>query len=244
MCTIWRMWFEVQSGFFFGSCSVLKSPFFRPYFQYWFFFSRYHFISRELNELRKPTSDNVEILRFFKYMRAARDGQDGKNCHNTFKKCSSSTDTEQPVMLTTYNDINKLVQARELHWTHWTLHTARTNICAPFGSVRTKSIWSMFISPCVCVCVLLYKWTFSIIIICVLKWWKWWCEAKHLLLVHFILHKSLMKTDCKCKIMIMTNEWIDVFEPIWWFIKCSRNRGKKWIEKWGNFQLDSFSLCK
>lgn len=69
----------------------------------------------ELNELRKPTSDNPEILRFFKYMRAARDGQDGKNCHTIYKKCSSFTDTEQPAMLTTFNDINKLVQARKLH---------------------------------------------------------------------------------------------------------------------------------
>lgn len=69
---------------------------------------------RELNELRKPTSDNVEILRFFKYMRAARDGQDGKNCHNIHKKCSSFTDTDQPAMLNAFNDINKLVQARKI----------------------------------------------------------------------------------------------------------------------------------
>lgn len=47
-------------------------------------------------------------------MRAARDGQDGKNCHNIYKKCSSITDAEEPAMLTTYNDINKLVQARKL----------------------------------------------------------------------------------------------------------------------------------
>lgn len=69
---------------------------------------------RELNELRKPTSDNAEILRFFKYMRAARDGQNGQNCNNTYKKCATSTDTEQPAMLTTFNDINKLVQARNV----------------------------------------------------------------------------------------------------------------------------------
>lgn len=79
-----------------------------------FWFRFFLFLCRELNELRKPTSDNVEILRFFKYMRAARDGQDGKNCHNVNKKCSSFDDTEQPAMLTTYNDINKLVQARKM----------------------------------------------------------------------------------------------------------------------------------
>lgn len=82
-----------------------------------FFFSSvfcFRIFHSELNELRKPTSDNVEILRFFKYMRSARDGQDGKNCHNIYKKCSSFTDTDQPAMLTTYNDINKLVQARKM----------------------------------------------------------------------------------------------------------------------------------
>lgn len=72
------------------------------------------FFCSELNELRKPTTDNVEILRFFKYMRAARDGQDGRNCHSIYKKCSTITDSEQPAMLTTYNDINKLVHARKL----------------------------------------------------------------------------------------------------------------------------------
>lgn len=81
------------------------------HFNYNHFFFDFH---RELNELRKPTSDNVEILRFFKYMRAARDGQNGQNCNSAYKKCASSTDTEQPAMLTTFNDINKLVQARNL----------------------------------------------------------------------------------------------------------------------------------
>jgi hypothetical protein len=36
----------------------------------------------ELKELKKPTSDNPEILRFFKYMRAAKDGQDGIDCNS------------------------------------------------------------------------------------------------------------------------------------------------------------------
>lgn len=46
-------------------------------------------------------------------MRAARDGQDGQNCNSVYKKCSTNTDSDQPAMLTTYNDINKLVQARK-----------------------------------------------------------------------------------------------------------------------------------
>ncbi|XP_001996065.2 uncharacterized protein LOC6569683 [Drosophila grimshawi] len=71
-------------------------------------------LSRELNELRKPTSDNPDILRFFKYMRAAKDGQDGIDCEELFVKCKEFKDFENPAMLSTYNDINKLVQARKL----------------------------------------------------------------------------------------------------------------------------------
>ncbi|XP_030370675.1 uncharacterized protein LOC115621226 [Scaptodrosophila lebanonensis] len=71
-------------------------------------------LSRELNELRKPTSDNPDILRFFKYMRAAKDGQDGVDCEQSFDKCKEFKDFENPAMLSTFNDINKLVQARKL----------------------------------------------------------------------------------------------------------------------------------
>ncbi|XP_075148669.1 protein Osi24 [Haematobia irritans] len=71
-------------------------------------------LSRELNELRKPTSDNPDILRFFKYMRAAKDGQDGVDCERTFDKCTEFKDFENPAMVSTYHDINKLVQARKM----------------------------------------------------------------------------------------------------------------------------------
>ncbi|XP_037029146.1 uncharacterized protein LOC119069225 [Bradysia coprophila] len=70
-------------------------------------------LSRELNELRKPTSDNPDILRFFKYMRAAKLGQDQANCDENFKLCVDLNENN-PAMVTTYNDINKLVQARKL----------------------------------------------------------------------------------------------------------------------------------
>lgn len=69
-------------------------------------------LSRELNELKKPTTDNPEILRFFKYMRAARDGQEKATCDAMFEKCPNLTDNTNPAMIKTYNDINKLVQAR------------------------------------------------------------------------------------------------------------------------------------
>ncbi|XP_067619155.1 uncharacterized protein Osi24 [Eurosta solidaginis] len=71
-------------------------------------------LSRELNELRKPTSDNPDILRFFKYMRAAKDGQDGVDCEISFDRCKEFKDFENPAMVSTYHDINKLVQARKL----------------------------------------------------------------------------------------------------------------------------------
>jgi len=71
---------------------------------------------RELNELRKPSTDNPEILRFFRYMKAAKDGQDGADCIQLHPVCSSSTGhtSAQPPMIKTYHDINKLVQARRL----------------------------------------------------------------------------------------------------------------------------------
>lgn len=71
-------------------------------------------LSRELNQLRKPISDNPEILRFFKYMRAAREGQESSaSCDGSgYDKCPNLTDNTNPAMIKTFNDINKLVQAR------------------------------------------------------------------------------------------------------------------------------------
>ncbi|KRT84298.1 hypothetical protein AMK59_2386 [Oryctes borbonicus] len=74
-------------------------------------------LSRELNELRKPVSDNPEILRFFKYMKAAKDGQDGEECLAHMGCPMLSAENTSPAMLTTFKDINKLVQARKLRST-------------------------------------------------------------------------------------------------------------------------------
>ncbi|CRK92100.1 CLUMA_CG005660, isoform A [Clunio marinus] len=71
-------------------------------------------LSRELNELRKPTSDNPDILRFFRYMRSAKDGQDGIDCEIAYKDCLTFNDMSGPAMINTFNEINKLVQARKL----------------------------------------------------------------------------------------------------------------------------------
>ncbi|XP_057652259.1 uncharacterized protein LOC130891487 [Diorhabda carinulata] len=71
-------------------------------------------LSRELNELRKPSIDNPEILRFFRYMKAAKNGQDKEECES-YRGCPSlASNKPSPAMITTYNDINKLVSARNL----------------------------------------------------------------------------------------------------------------------------------
>ncbi|KAF4528610.1 hypothetical protein B566_EDAN009214 [Ephemera danica] len=84
-------------------------------------------LSRELNELHKPNG-SPGILRFFRYMKAAKVGQDGSNCEETYAMCtmpdlqeSGSKATEggilgaaSPPMVQTYHEINKLVQARRL----------------------------------------------------------------------------------------------------------------------------------
>ncbi|XP_033207508.1 uncharacterized protein LOC117167042 isoform X2 [Belonocnema kinseyi] len=74
-------------------------------------------LSRELNELRKPSSDNPDVLRFFRYMKAAKDGQDGVRCEEIYANCEVSRDDssrQNQAMLATYQDIDKLVHARKL----------------------------------------------------------------------------------------------------------------------------------
>lgn len=74
------------------------------------------------------------MLRFFRYMKAAKDGQEGINCAAEHAACTSPEPTvdvgaapagaksdhstlfgsASPPMVKTYNEINKLVQARRL----------------------------------------------------------------------------------------------------------------------------------
>lgn len=73
-------------------------------------------LSRELNELRKPSSDNPDVLRFFRYMKAAKDGQDGVRCDDFYPNCEIARDDstrQNQAMLATYQDIDKLVHARK-----------------------------------------------------------------------------------------------------------------------------------
>ncbi|XP_034949868.1 uncharacterized protein Osi24 [Chelonus insularis] len=75
-------------------------------------------LSKELNELRKPANDNPDILRFFRYMKAATDGQDGVRCETAYTDCNIPRDDpslkQNQAMLATYQDIDKLVHARKL----------------------------------------------------------------------------------------------------------------------------------
>ncbi|XP_076651106.1 protein Osi24 [Halictus rubicundus] len=75
-------------------------------------------LSRELNELRRPSSDNPDVLRFFRYMKAAKDGQDGIKCEEAYTNCATARDDESlrqnQAILATYQDIDKLVHARKL----------------------------------------------------------------------------------------------------------------------------------
>lgn len=75
-------------------------------------------LSRELNELRKPSSDNPDVLRFFRYMKAAKDGQDSVRCEDAYANCAGARDDQtirqNQAMLATYQDIDKLVHARKL----------------------------------------------------------------------------------------------------------------------------------
>lgn len=59
-------------------------------------------------------------MRFFKYMKAAKDGQDGQGqdgqeCDVIYSECTTTrANSENAPMVSTYNEINKLVQARSL----------------------------------------------------------------------------------------------------------------------------------
>lgn len=45
-------------------------------------------ISRDSSELQKPSTMNPAVLTFYKYVKAARDGQDQKSCLSLNPKCA------------------------------------------------------------------------------------------------------------------------------------------------------------
>lgn len=51
-----------------------------------------NFAPRDPTELQKPTSTNVAVIRFYRYIQAARDGQDQKDCVQMYAQCFLNTD--------------------------------------------------------------------------------------------------------------------------------------------------------
>uniref|UniRef100_A0A8D8Z5E6 Uncharacterized protein n=1 Tax=Cacopsylla melanoneura TaxID=428564 RepID=A0A8D8Z5E6_9HEMI len=101
-------------------------------------------LSRELNELRKPTVDNPEILRFFRYMKAAKDGQDQQDCEQVYNACATGgrgggTMETSPPMVTTFNDINRLVHARKINATSDVTNEPFESSIGPFESSKDSS---------------------------------------------------------------------------------------------------------
>ncbi|KFB51354.1 AGAP003468-PA-like protein [Anopheles sinensis] len=40
------------------------------------------------SELQKPTSTNAAVVRFYRYVQAARDGQDQRDCQRLYSQCT------------------------------------------------------------------------------------------------------------------------------------------------------------
>ncbi|XP_019870366.2 uncharacterized protein LOC109598904 [Aethina tumida] len=49
-------------------------------------------LSRDSKELQKPTSTNAAVIRFYKYVQAARDGQDKRDCIRLYPTCAVNTE--------------------------------------------------------------------------------------------------------------------------------------------------------
>ncbi|XP_059610875.1 uncharacterized protein LOC132257853 [Phlebotomus argentipes] len=49
-------------------------------------------LSRDTTELQKPTSTNAAVIRFYKYVQAARDGQDQGDCLRHYPQCAINTE--------------------------------------------------------------------------------------------------------------------------------------------------------
>ncbi|XP_063229015.1 uncharacterized protein LOC134534469 [Bacillus rossius redtenbacheri] len=49
-------------------------------------------LSRDPSELQKPSSPNSAVVRFYRYVQAARDGQEQKNCLSLYPACTVNTE--------------------------------------------------------------------------------------------------------------------------------------------------------
>ncbi|XP_035892119.1 uncharacterized protein LOC118503227 [Anopheles stephensi] len=65
-------------------CSMYKSPVkYSPHSNY-----VSAELSRDASELQKPTSTNAAVVRFYRYVQAARDGQDQRDCQRIYSQCT------------------------------------------------------------------------------------------------------------------------------------------------------------
>lgn len=49
-------------------------------------------LSRDASELQKPTTTNVAVVRFYRYVQAAREGQDQRDCLRIYQNCGINTE--------------------------------------------------------------------------------------------------------------------------------------------------------
>ncbi|XP_055632154.1 uncharacterized protein LOC129772021 isoform X2 [Toxorhynchites rutilus septentrionalis] len=52
-------------------------------------------LSRDATELQKPTSTNAAVVRFYRYVQAARDGQEQRDCRQIYSLCTINIDKKK-----------------------------------------------------------------------------------------------------------------------------------------------------
>ncbi|EDS33692.1 conserved hypothetical protein [Culex quinquefasciatus] len=50
---------------------------------------------RDATELQKPTATNAAVIRFYRYVQAARDGQDQRDCRQVYSLCTINIDKKK-----------------------------------------------------------------------------------------------------------------------------------------------------
>ncbi|XP_071538905.1 uncharacterized protein [Panulirus ornatus] len=89
-------------------CNIYKNP--DVYTPYSDFLSRQLTVTME--ELQRPKVSDDRILRFFRYLRSAREGQDGSECQELYPECHIDTATlsHKPIM-STFERVSLLMDA-------------------------------------------------------------------------------------------------------------------------------------
>lgn len=79
-------WEEIFWRFLFGVELMEKSVDWQ-----WLFIS-FSIFCRDVSELKRAPSPNVAVTRFYRYIQAARDGQDHRDCLSVYNLCSINTE--------------------------------------------------------------------------------------------------------------------------------------------------------